>query len=174
MESLLGKTIEFVLLDLECLKTVCVEMWLQYYLNTLTDTEKTSIKFGSSLSVYRFGDVARMKAEKSPILPCVLAGTPISIRTDVVSSNILLLLCRSSVKKASMIIDLSCDQATVFGKQVQLETTSMGHYILQIAFPLPKQRVEFILFNDARDTDFDQMTVKLYKQFAHPTLKKLN
>ena len=173
MESLLGETIGFVLLDSGCSKTVCGEMWLQYYLDTLTDTEKASIKFESSSSFYRFGDGARMKAEKCLILPCVLAGTPISIRTDVVSSNIPLLLSRSSMKKAGMIIDLSCDQATVFGKQVQLGTTSMGHYILPIVFPLTKQRVELILFNDARDTNFDQMAVKLHKQFAHPTVEKL-
>ena len=64
-------------------------MWLQYY--TLTDTEKASIKFEPSSSIYRFGDGARMKAEKCIFLLCVLAGTPISIRTDV-SSNIFLLL----------------------------------------------------------------------------------
>ena len=77
------------------------------------------------------------------------------------------------MKKAGMIIDLSCDQAIVFGKQVQLGTTSMGYYILPIVFSLTKQRVEFILFNGAGNTNFDQMAVKLHKQFAHPTVEKL-
>ena len=104
------------------------EMWLQYYLDTLTSTEKASIKCESSSSVYRFGDCECMKAEKSLILPCVLAGTPVSIWINVVTSNIPLLLRRSSIKKAGMIIDFSCDQATIFGKQVHLETTSMGQY----------------------------------------------
>ena len=66
------------------------------------------------------------------VFPCILADKQIRIRTDVVESNIPLLLSKESMKKANMIINLIDDTAMIFGKKVYLQTTKLGHYILPI------------------------------------------
>ena len=173
MNSLLGQTIGAVLLDSGCTKTVCGELWLNLFLETLTPSERNCIQSETSSAVYRFGDGKRMTAERCVTIPCILAGKKICIKTDVVQSNIPLLLSRSSMKRAGMVIDLSSDTAVVFGKKVNLGSTTMGHYTLPIFYPPTTTRMECILLNSACDMTPQQVALKLHRQFAHPTTEKL-
>jgi transposase InsO family protein len=173
MNSLLGETIGSVLLDSGCSKTVCGEQWLQCFMDTLTDKEKSSVVEQPSTSVYRFGDGRRMNAEKCMVLPCVLVGKNIRIKTDVVKSNIPLLLSRSSMKKAEMILDLNNDSAIVFNTKVSLGTTTMGHYTLPIHRPPTNETISYILLNNVRCMNKIDIASKLHRQFAHPSSEKL-
>ena len=49
-------------------------------------------------------------ALKSVILPCVIAGKNAFIKTDEVKATILLLLSKSSMKRAEIVIDLKHDK----------------------------------------------------------------
>lgn len=107
MNTLLGETLGSVLLDSGCSKTVCGRPWLQCFLDTLSATEKVQVVYESSSSMFRFGDGERRTAAKCAIVPCMLAGKNVSIRADVVDSNIPLLLSRTSMKKAGMVINMT-------------------------------------------------------------------
>ena len=50
----------------------------------------------------------------------------------MVSSDIPLLLNKDSMKRAKMKLDLENDSASIFGKDVQLQCTSSGHYCVPI------------------------------------------
>ena len=173
MDLLLGETMGKVLLDSGCSKTVCGEAWLDSFMDTLTTNEKSGIVYDKCSAVYRFGDGERVKAEKSVILPCVLAGKRIKLKTDVVSCTLPLLLSKSSMKKAEMVLNLNDDTATVFGEKVKLGITSLGHYTLPVSYPASTKRIEYILMNEVAAEDNHRIATKLHKQFAHPTSDKL-
>ncbi|CAG2236146.1 unnamed protein product [Mytilus edulis] len=65
------------------------------------------------------------KVVENPSVEC-------EIQADVVTSDIPLLLSKDSMKKAKMKLDLENDSANIFGKDVQLQCTSSGHYCVPI------------------------------------------
>ena len=172
VDTLFGESLGGVILDSGCSRTVCGEMWLASYLETLTSVEKESVKIEQSTSVFKFGDGKRMKSLKRVVLPCVLAGKNVTIRTDVVACNVPLLLSKTSMKRAGMIINLNNDTALIFGKNVKLNVTSIGHYMLPVFHPLSDSRVEEVLLS-VDDCDSNKIALKLHRQFAHPPAEKL-
>ena len=173
MNKLLGETIGSVLLDSGCSKTVCGETWLKSFMDTLTTTEKSKIVVEESTAAYRFGDGERMKATKSVTLPCIMAGKHINLKSDVVECALPLLLSRSSMKKAGMVLNLVDDTALIFGKTVKLDMTSLGHYTLPIFAPASSKRIEYVLINEVESKDNSKIAIKLHRQFAHPSAEKL-
>ena len=118
LDTLLGEAICHVLLDSGCSKTVCGEKWFECLIDTLSDSERSTIIYEHSNSVYRFGDGQRVNALRRAVIPCILAGNAVKVKTDIVSSNIPLLLSKSSMKRAGMVIDLNTDTVIVFNKRM--------------------------------------------------------
>ena len=54
------------------------------------------------------------------------------LNTDIVVSDISLLLSRKPMKKADMTLNFKNDNAIVFGESVKLITTKSGHYTIPI------------------------------------------
>ena len=173
MDILLGETIGCVLLDSGCSKTVCGTQWFQCFIETLSAVQINSVQYMKSSSVYRFGDGNRVTAVKAVNFPCILAGKAIRIHADIVECNIPLLLSRSSMKKAGMVIDLNNDVVTVFNKDLKLGLTSLGHYILPIYRCLTPDNIESVLSVSAVHSNKRAIAEKLHKQFAHPSSEKL-
>ena len=172
IDVLFGETIGAMILDLGCSKTVCGTAWLETYLETLDSNQLLEVEYENSSSVFRFGDGKRMRSLKRAIIPCVLAGKNISIRTDVVDCNIPLLLSKASMKKAGMIIDTNNDTVMVYNCKIKLGTTSIGHYKLFIAPPPCAARIEEILLS-LDNSNPDAVASKLHRQFAHHSAEKV-
>ena len=172
IDVLFGETIGAMILDLGCSKTVCGVKWFETFLETLSDVKRRRIVFEKSTSYFRFGDGRRMASIKLAVIPCVLAGKNINIRTDIVECNIPLLLSKASMKKAGMVIDTNTDTVLVFGKEVKLSTTSIGHYKLSIIQPPTGVIVETVLLGFDNSSP-DAIVAKLHRQFAHPSAEKL-
>ena len=64
--------------------------------------------------------------------PCVVAGKDCEIISDVVSSEIPLLLSNTSMKRARVKLNLEKDCASIFGRDVKLNHTKSGHYYVPI------------------------------------------
>jgi hypothetical protein len=173
MDTLLGESFGSVLLDSGCSKTVCGNKWLSFYLDTLSEEDKQRVHYENSRAAFRFGDGVRKVSQKCVLLPCVLAGVNINIRSDVVDCDIPLLLSKASMKKAGMVIDMVSDTVQVFGKRLKLGSTSIGHYILPIYHPPTKERIEHILISGAEKNNSKLIALKLHRQFAHPSTVKL-
>ena len=141
-------------------------------METLNSGELASVSEGLSDAVFRFGDGNRMKSLKYVEFPCILANKAIRIRTDVVDSDIPLLLSKSSMKRAGMIINMNDDTVHVFGQRLPLHTSSLGHYILPIYKTPTTALVNEVLVNSSCDSD-EKIILKLHKQFAHLAPDKL-
>ena len=54
-----------------------------------------------------------------------MAGIRIQLRTDVVDCDIPILLSKTAMKKAGVVINMNDDTAVIFGKSVPLNTTTL-------------------------------------------------
>ena len=103
-------------LDSGCSRTVCGENWLNSYVASLDEIGRKKIKSAVSQEVFKFGDGTCIESKGKYSIPAKLAGKPVTIQTDVVASEIPLLLSKSAMKKARVKIDLENDpqDITVF------------------------------------------------------------
>ena len=82
--------------------------------------------------MFKFGGGTCLKSKGGYSLPAVIAGKEVMIKTDVVESDIPLLLSRTAMKKAAIKMDLENDTATIMLKEVALNLTTSGHYCIPI------------------------------------------
>ena len=96
-----------------------------------------------------------------------------TIKTDVVTSDIPLLLSLETMKKAGVKLDLVNDSAEIFGKHIPLNHTESGHYCIPLnKDTLPIETVWAVAIN-SMDNAAHYKTLKLHNQFAHPPASKL-
>ena len=119
-------------LDSACSSTVCGEMWLDNYLNSLSDGDRKRVRKNVGHKTFKFGGGERLQSKGEYSLPGIIAGKEVTIKTDVVHSDIPLLLSRDAMKTAGVKMDLENDTANIFGKDVALNLTNSGHYCIPI------------------------------------------
>ena len=71
---------------------MCGEEWLKCYIDSLNDLEKKKIQSFISNTEFRFGDGKSVVSEKCVLIPGKIVGEAVTIKTDVVNSEIPLLL----------------------------------------------------------------------------------
>ena len=179
LKNLVAETWNCGLLDCGASKTVCGEIWLNEYINSLTESQKKNIKHYHSKSLYRFGDGEQIQAIRGISIPAIIGNTNVQINTDVITKDLPLLLSKSFMKRADMIVDFQSDTAKALGETVQLATTSSGHYTIPLTRPkqiitsMGKQdECKFILVSKVSE-DNEYIAKKLHRQFAHPSLNQI-
>ena len=75
--------------------------------------------------MFKFGEGTCLLSKGEYSLPVVIACKEAIVNTDVVESDIPLLLLRKAVKKAAVKLDLENDTATIMGKEVALNLTGL-------------------------------------------------
>ena len=83
--------------------------------------------------IFRFGGGVKLKSLGSYIIPIEMAGKKLSLKTDVVDSEIPLLMSESSMKKAKITINTDNDTAEILGVRVKLQSTSSGYYCIPVS-----------------------------------------
>ena len=158
-------------LDSACSSTVCGESWITDFLNQLDSESSGKVRKGQSDKVFHFGGGEKLKSKYSITFPCQLAGETVCITTDVVDSDIPLLLSLSAMKKAKMVWNFADGIVEIFGKTVVLNTTSCGHHCVPI-LPAEVEVEKCFSVDDNRFSDHKKKLEKLHLQFAHPTREK--
>ena len=162
-------------LDSACSSTVCGVDWLENYLNSLNQVDKKKIKQTVGQRTFKFGGGERLKSKAEYSIPAVVAGKEVTIRTDVVDSDIPLLLSRKAMKTAGVKMDLESDTAMIFGKDVALNLTTSGHYCIPIdrAENISVSEVFSVAIGEMDSKDRYKTLLKLHRQFTHPPVAKL-
>ena len=119
-------------LDSGCSSNVCGKLWLDNYLKTLDQEDRDEIYYSSGKRLFTFGCGTQLKSKGECIIPAFIAGRRVKIKTDVVDSEIPLLLSRNEMKNLGAKIDLKNDRAEIFGKTVLINVAHSGHYSLSI------------------------------------------
>ena len=162
-------------LDSACSSTVCGNKWIKNYIQSLDPSDKNKIKQIEGQRVFKFGGGTCLKSKGEYSLPAVIAGNDVMIKTDVVESDIPLLLSRTAMKKAAIKMDLENDTANIMGKEVVLNLTTSGHYCIPIdkTEEVPVENVCTIQLENLNKQERYKTLLKLHRQFAHPTKKRL-
>lgn len=161
-------------IDTACTRTVCGSKWLENYRDGLSESEKEQVVECESSQEFRFGDGVSVKSFENVIFPAMIGETKCKISTEVVNCDIPLLLSKDSLKKASTVLDLCNDTATMFGNPVDLEFTSSGHYCVN----LKGKNEDVNMMNEVMALNVEtvcdkRMLVKLHRQFGHASAEKL-
>ena len=135
----LSETLGSVVLDSGASSTICGTKWYKYFLETLTDAQKKKIVKIKGVRTFKFGDENKLNSLYEVILPCVITDIEVSIITDVVNSDIPLLLSKDAMKKAGTCLNFEDDTVTMLKKKIPLSCTSSGHYYIPITKPLPNK-----------------------------------
>ena len=179
LQSLVAETWSSALLDCGASKTVCGNEWFEQYKQILPPDTVNQISISPSSHVYRFGDGRKLTATKNALIPATIGDTQLTISTDIVDSDIPLLLSRSSMKKANMKLNFEDDTIAAFGNDIPLITTSSGHYAVpitkpvQIANKLERGSISNVTLSVIDVKTDKEIAIKLHRQFAHPTENRL-
>ena len=82
--------------------------------------------------MFVFGGGNQLRSEGEFCLPAEIAGKEVRIKTDVVQSEIPLLLSPNTMKTAGVKMDLQNDTANIPRKEVTLNLSASGHYSVPI------------------------------------------
>ena len=142
--------------------------------------ENTDLQENSSNKLFKFGASIPYLSLKQVNLPANIGGTDGHILTDVVDCEIPLLLSKNSLKTADSQLDFVNDTITMYGRPVNLQHTSNGHYCIPLK---PKQiainsscadnqtnvKVTLTVSEIENKTTKEKNTValRLHKQFGH-------
>ena len=163
-------------IDTACTKTVCGEKWMNMYLKMLNDEGQKNVCTSKSAQSFKFGDGEVMDSFLNVTIPAKIGSKACKIETEVVKSDIPLLLSKASLKKANTVIDLQNDTAVMFGEHINLEFTSSGHYCVNILDRHYENNPdEEVLITQENMTNDQQknMILKLHKQFGHASVERL-
>ena len=163
------------ILDSACSSTVCGESWIRSYIQSLDEADKLKVSCIQSHKVFKFGGGTCLSSRGEYRLPAVIAGKDVTIKTDVVESDIPLLLSRTAMKKAAIKMDLEHDTATIMGKEIALNLTSSGHYCIPIdkSQEVSVENVCAVSLDALSTQERFKILLKLHRQFAHPPKRRL-
>ena len=180
MESLVAETFNMALLDSGCTKTVCGEVWLKHYLQSLSFEEYKQVQTFESSNIFKFGDTKNIKSLKKVKIPVVIADVSATITTDVVEYDIPLLLSKEAMKKAKTHIDFKEDKVIIFDKKIDICFTSTGHYCIKFDNKLSdeknfKSNIALFCTNmqNLSSQEKYKIALKLHRQFSHPHSDRL-
>ena len=160
-------------LDTCCTSTVAGEKWLKIYLEAIPEDYRSDLQGPMpSKRSFLFGNEGIMPSINKYILPVNLGGKKTSVETDVIASDIPMLLSKEEMKKAHTVLNINEDKATIYGNEIQLKTTSAGHYIVDLlkdtsdtVFCMGEVNAVDIV-NADEETKMKTLN-KLHKQFGH-------
>ena len=157
-------------IDTACIRTACGENWLNQYLGS---ADHDLVKTSDCHRLFRFGDGEDVYSFKHASIPAKIGTTYCKIETEVVKSEIPLLLSKSSLKKAGTVLDLR-------NKPVELEFTSSGHYCINLLDSLHSktdnidEEVVLAVESGMTEKEKKRTLTKLHKQFEHASAERLS
>ena len=174
--DLVSESLNCALLDSGASKNVCGKVWLDVYLDSLSESEKKKVSSKKSDSFFRFGDGNKVKSSQTITIPASLGSHDISISTDVIDKDIPLLLSKRAMKEVGMNLNFEKDTVTVFGDDIRLRCTSSGHYSLPLTAKcqaLDENKPVSDILSSVNLDDKQAIALKLHRQFAHPPVRRI-
>ena len=170
---LVGETHNHAVIDTGCPTPVCGEQWYKCYLDSMTEEEKSSLKIESSEAMFRFGDSPSVKSIHKVYLPVTICDKEMFLATDVVESDIPLLLSKDVLIKSKANLDFGTETIKIYEKRQPMICTTSGHHAIPIR-PHGKEITSNIIMHTVKDNKDDLATAKkLHQQFGHPVAHRL-
>ena len=169
------------ILDSGASATVAGRVWLDSYCAGLSEQQLGKVKYYDSTNSFKFGSDKKYESLCTATIPAKIGSKRVQINTDVIDTNIPLLLSKAAMKRAGTEINFVNDEVTMFGERQNVHITTSGHY----AIPLNDSRVILKDIKENSDLrinlvvgredmeDKRKIALKLHSQFGHPPKSKL-
>ena len=125
-----------------CTTTVCGQVWVDCYLQSLKNEDQQSVKDQKSQASFRFGNGKVFKSIKRVTLPIFIANKNELLTTETIENDIPLLLSKDAMKKVETYIDFSKDKIIIFD-EVSVKFSPSGHYCITVAKMNKKMRTSW-------------------------------
>lgn len=102
------------MIDTAHTRTVCGGKWLEYYTSGLPQSELLRLDDKQSARPFRFGDGKVVHSTRKVTIPTKIRYTRCKIETEIVPADTPMLLSKASLKRASAVLDIANDKATIF------------------------------------------------------------
>ena len=135
LKNLVAESWNAAVLDSGASKNACGQSWLDCYIESLNESDKSKVSYNEASNFYRFGDGKRVCSMKSVKLPADIGQQPVTTESDVVDCDIPLFMSRSSMKRANMHLNFENDTANAFNQDINLIVTKSGHYAISLTVP---------------------------------------
>ena len=112
--SLLAKTLNIAIKDSNSTKTVCREVWLQYYSDSLSNSEKGKKNIDKFNNSFKFCSSIIIKSNRLVTIPVFIGDIQAKLTADVIDYEIPLLLSKDPMKMANAMTDFKNDKMIMF------------------------------------------------------------
>ena len=161
-------------IDTACASTVAGKIWMDDYINNhLTKKEQNKIVRKTGRRTFRFGAGPTLKSTEELAIPATIAGKEVYIVTDVVDSDVPLLLSMRSLEKADGKIFTKQKALSLYGRTIKCEVTSTGHWLVPLKEEIEIKEVCAVDLGNLEEEDLKKNLLKLHAQFGHPAKQKL-
>ena len=175
-----SETLNTAVLDSGATGNVTGKTWLECYLGSLSDSDRKLVRYSDSSCGFKFGSDDVFSSLYKVKLPACIGSQKLFIETDVIDTDVPLLLSQRAMKKAGTSINFVDDSVTMFGEEQDVILTRSGHYSVplsnnhRILKDAARNSAEIILHVSPKySEDKTKMAIKLHSQFAHPSSDKL-
>ena len=154
--------------DTGCTATVSGYTWTMTLIESLSAKNRALVQKFPSEKIFQFGGGETKRSIGLWRIPVKLAGRNIILETDVVHSFIPCLISKQSLKRVGCKLDIENDQAIIFGRKINLDSTTAGHYTVEFKDQSDPEHVFIGAIVGNYETKA-KMVVDIHKQFAHPS-----
>ena len=171
--GLTKEALNTAVLDCGAAGTVCGDLWLKCYIDSLNEKDKNLIEYRKSSNKFKFGDGNKVCSQQLVKIPAVIGQSEVFIETDVVDKDIPLLLSKKSMKAAGTELNFRDDTVTMLDQKLDLNVTESGHYTIpigrhsRIVERLNRNENVKITLAISKDMSPKDMALKLHRQFGH-------
>ena len=179
MKVFVAESLSAAILDSGASSTVCGKVWVDCYMEGLSSHDQNLVICSDSSNCFKFGSGNIFKSLYKAKLPAVIGNHQIYIETDVIESEIPMLLSKSAMKRADTKINFKDDTVNMFGFKQNVIVTSSGHYAVplnknsEVLKSVVSNQASIVLHAELMNDDKLKMARKLHAQFSHPEQSKL-
>ena len=173
LRGLAKEALNAAVLDCGAAGTVCGDLWLKCYIDSLNEKDKNLIEYRKSGNKFKFGDGNKVCSQQLVKIPAVIGQSEVFIETDVIDKDIPLLLSKKSMKAAGTELNFRDDTVTMLDQKLDLNVTESGHYTIpigrhsRIIDRLNRNENVNITLAISKDMSPKDMALKLHRQFGH-------
>ena len=165
------ETINCAAMDTCCTANVAGKKWTDIFIRSMTDNMKGNLEgpFESN-TAFKFGNQGELSSIGFYRLPVKIGGVNYKIEVDIIDSDIPLLLSKNEMRRLGIGIDMKRDIVTINDKPLVVNTTSAGHYIIDLLDKGSVYNMHQVLMIDIKRADEKEqkkVLEKLHAQFGH-------
>lgn len=166
-----SETINCAAMDTCCTANVAGKKWTDIFIKSMTKGMRERLEGPfTSETTFRFGNQGEMSSIGFYRLPVKIGGENYKIEVDIIDSDIPLLLSKNEMRRLGIGIDMKRDRVTINDKPLVVNTTSAGHYIIDLLDKGAVYDMHQVLMIDIKRADAKEqkkVLEKLHAQFGH-------